>query len=367
MFGARIENLKRNMVKQEVDVLALNGGPTLSYFTGLHFHLMERPVVLLLPVDNDPVIILPELELAKLEDLPVFADVFSYGENPDTWYGVAADAMTSLAGKKKKIAVEPVWLRFLEYELLRRGCPEAEFIDGSGLVARLRSIKDGGELAHMRKAVRIAEDALEATLGSVREGVKEEEVASELFLQLLRHGSEPDLPFSPIVSSGPNGANPHARPSERKLCRGDLLVIDWGARYNGYVSDLTRTFGIGELDSETEQVYQLVKSANEAGRNAGGPGVACSAVDRGARNVIETGGYGRFFSHRTGHGLGLECHEPPFIRGDNMEVLRPGMTYTVEPGIYLAGRNGVRIEDDVVVTQSGVESLSTMSRELRYL
>jgi Xaa-Pro dipeptidase len=193
----------------------------------------------------------------------------------------------------------------------------------------------------------------------------EKEIASELCVQLLRHGSESELPFAPIVCAGPNSATPHASPSDRKLQRGDLLVIDWGATADGYISDLTRTFAVGEVDAEYKKIAQIVLKANEAGRAAGRPGVPCANVDSAARSVIEAAGYGTYFTHRTGHGIGMEGHEEPYIRDDNVRMLYPGMAYTVEPGIYLPGRGGVRIEDNVVVTKDGVEVLSDMPRELR--
>lgn len=192
----------------------------------------------------------------------------------------------------------------------------------------------------------------------------EKEVAGELTLQLLRHGSEPEMAFSPIVSGGLNGANPHATPGTRQLQGGDLLVIDWGAVVDGYVSDITRTFAIGEVETEYQKIHQIVQEANAAGRAAGKPGDPCANVDIAARSVIEKAGYGDYFTHRTGHGIGMEGHEEPYMRGDNMQILQPGMAYTVEPGIYLPGRNGVRIEDDMVITSTGSESLSDMSREL---
>lgn len=195
----------------------------------------------------------------------------------------------------------------------------------------------------------------------------EKELASELTLQLLRNGSEPEMAFSPIVSAGLNSANPHATPGSRPLQAGDLLVIDWGAVVDGYISDLTRTFAVGEIDAEYRQIHHIVQEANAAGRAAGKPGEPCARVDNAARQVIDTAGYGKYFTHRTGHGIGMEGHEDPYMRGDNLELLQPGMTYTVEPGIYLPGRNGVRIEDDILVTATGSESLSDMPRELMVL
>jgi Xaa-Pro dipeptidase len=186
-------------------------------------------------------------------------------------------------------------------------------------------------------------------------------------LQLLRAGSDPEFAFTPIVSSGPNGANPHASPSDRKLQAGDLLVIDWGATYSGYVSDITRTFAIGPVDEEYRHIHDIVVQANAAGRRTARPGIPSGEVDRAARNVIEQAGYGKYFTHRTGHGLGMEGHEHPYIYAENERPLEAGMAFTVEPGIYLPGRNGVRIEDDVVITENGAESLSDFSRELQTL
>jgi Xaa-Pro dipeptidase len=173
------------------------------------------------------------------------------------------------------------------------------------------------------------------------------------------------MPFSPIVSGGPNSANPHASPTERKLQAGDLLVIDWGAAHDGYISDLTRTFAVGEVDDEYQKIHKIVQESNAAGRAAAKPGAHCAEVDIAARDVIEKSGYGKYFTHRTGHGIGMEGHEEPYMRGDNMQILEPGMAFTVEPGIYLPGRNGVRIEDNVVITESGADVLSDMPREIR--
>ncbi len=182
-----------------------------------------------------------------------------------------------------------------------------------------------------------------------------------------RHGSEPELPFQPIVAAGPNSANPHATPTDRPIQPGDLLIIDWGATHHGYFSDLTRTFAIGEVAPELAHITEVCLQANAAGRAAARPGIPAGEVDAAARKVIEEAGYGEFFTHRTGHGLGLDVHERPFIFGGNPDVLQPGMTFTVEPGIYLPHRGGVRVEDDVVITPEGARSLSDMPRALRYL
>jgi Xaa-Pro dipeptidase len=290
---------------------------------------------------------------------------FAYGENPAEWDGVFRKAILSLNLDGKRVGVEPRQMRLLELRHIRAGAPEADFPDASEALGSLRLRKDDDEVDCIRRAVKIAQEALEATIPSIQVGMTEKQIAANLNIELLRHGSDSELPFPPIVSSGPNSANPHASPSERRLQRGDLLVVDWGATARGYVSDLTRSFAVGAVEPEFDTIAEIVLKANEAGRGAGRPGVPCSNVDKAARAVIEKSGYGAYFTHRTGHGIGMEDHEEPYMRLDNLQMLYPGMVYTVEPGIYLPNRGGVRIEDNIVVTKDGVDVLSDMPRQLR--
>jgi Xaa-Pro dipeptidase len=234
------------------------------------------------------------------------------------------------------------------------------------LLSQLRVTKDADELARMRRAAAVAEEALAHTLPQVHAGMSEHEVASELLVNLLRSGSQ-GMSFAPLVQSGPNSASPHGATSSRHLESGDLLLIDFGAVVDGYFSDITRTFAIEEMDPELAQVHEIVQAANAAGRAAAGPGVPCEEVDRAARRVIKEAGYGPRFIHRTGHGLGLEVHEPPYIVAGNTRPLETGMTFTVEPGIYLPGRGGIRVEDDVVITPDGAESLTTFERSVQII
>jgi len=365
MPNKRFEKLAAALENTEFDAIALNPGPTLTYLTGLDFHLMERPVVLVYAPGKIPVIILPQLELQKLSGLSYELKAYSYGENPADWGQSFRSALFELDLYGRTIGVEPRRMRVLELRMVESGAPGAHVIAAEKELASLRLCKDADEIKKMRQAVKIAQDAVEATLPQIKIGMSEQEIAAELTVQLLRHGSQPEMPFSPIVSGGPNSANPHASPSRRKLQSGDLLVIDWGAAYEGYISDLTRTFAVGEVDAEYRKIHEIVQQANAAGRAAGKPGVACAEVDKAARSVIEAAGYGEYFTHRTGHGIGMEGHEEPYMRGDNPQLLETGMAYTVEPGIYLPSRNGVRIEDDMVVTENECESLSDLPREIR--
>ncbi len=363
----RIERLQSLLLEHNLTALALNPGPSLSYLSGLHFHLMERPIVLLVAHGQTPHLILPELELPKVALFPYPVRTFSYGENPATWAEAFQRAVKALGLEGKRIGVEGNRMRLLEYRFLQAAASRAEFVEAGDLVGRLRQQKDAQEIACIRKAVEIAEKALQATLPAIRPGVSEREIAAELTVQLLRHGSEPELPFSPIVASGPNSANPHATPTDRRLQPGDLLIVDWGATYQGYISDLTRTFAIGKVEEELQHIARVVEEANRRGCQAARPGEECGAIDRAARQVIESAGYGAAFPHRTGHGIGLEAHEAPYLRSDNTQALESGMVFTVEPGIYLNGRGGVRIEDNLVITEEGAETLSSLPRGLQVL
>lgn len=364
MTAQRRKQLTRILESMQLDGLVLNAGPSFTYFSGLHFHLMERPVLFIILPGRTPVMILPELERAKLDQLDFEVDTFLYPDNPGHWPAIFSQACSHIGPGVTRLGIEPGQMRLLEHGYLTQSAAGLDLVDAEQAIAQLRSTKDEKEIKLISKAVDIAQQALSATLPLIRIGMSERELAAELVVQLFRHGSQASLPFAPIVSSGPNSANPHAAPSDRKLTAGELLIIDWGATWQGYISDLTRTFAVGQVDEEFVRIHELVRLANQAGIRTAAPTIACKAVDRAARSVIEDGGYGACFTHRTGHGIGMQCHEAPYIHDGNEQLLQPGMTFTVEPGIYLKGRGGVRIEDDVIITGDGAESLSDFPRDL---
>jgi len=370
-YMSRQQMLRENLEQAQIDALILNPSPSLIYFTGLHFHLSERPIIGIFTTSKPPILVLPELESAKTEKLSFPLQAFTYAENPETWQNVFKDAISTSFNNdnisEKSIAIEPRRLRYLELQFIQHAAPDMRIVSGEEIISALRMYKDEREIMYMRKAVEIAQTALDKTLPIIKVGVTERQIANELTRQLLNAGSDPAFPFSPIVSGGPNSANPHATPTDRPLREGDLLVIDWGASYNGYISDITRTFAIGNIDDKLRRIAQIVQKSNEAGRSVIKPGLPACDVDKNSRSIIEEAGYGEYFIHRTGHGIGMEGHEPPYIRDDNRTLLEVGMTFTVEPGIYLPGRGGVRIEDDMLVTQNGGESLTNLPRELKTL
>ncbi|UCD43144.1 MAG: aminopeptidase P family protein [Chloroflexota bacterium] len=366
-YDLRQQRLAQAIKIAQLEGMALNAGPSLTYLTGLHFHLSERPVLGLFSAGNPPVIVLPELETGKISNLAYQTSSFAYGEDPETWQTIMKEGIQAAGFSGRRIGIEPRVLRVLELDLLNSTGIDFTLVSGEAALAHLRMQKDEYEQARMQKAVDIAQNALDAILPEIKPGITERELAAKLVVALLNNGSDPQLPFSPIVASGPNSANPHAFPTDRQLIKGDLLIIDWGANEGGYFSDLTRTFAIGDPQQEMVEIAQIVLEANQAAHNIARPGVSAQEVDQAARAVIEAAGYGDYFTHRTGHGLGMEGHEAPYIRAGNPILLTPGMTFTIEPGIYLSGKGGVRIEDDVVITEEGLYSFSDLPRELKIL
>ncbi len=368
-FLERQHKLAQILAANQLDALALNPGPNLTHLTGLNFHLMERPVVAVFRPGAEVLLILPELEQAKLAQLPFKLQAFPYSEDRAAWPKAFRQAVEVGGLDGKRVGVIGRRLRVLELRFLEEAAPQAEFISAEAELAELRMKKDASEITSMRQAAHCAQNALTAALTELQIGMTEREFASELVIQLLRHGSDPHLPFAPIVASGPNSANPHATPTDRKFAEGEVLLIDWGANIDGYFSDITRTFAMGEVDAQMRQIAKIVADANAAGREAARAGIPTGEVDRATRAIISQAGHGERFIHRTGHGLGREGHEEPYISAGNEQILQVGMTFTIEPGIYIpqvggVRGGGVRIEDDVVITPEGCESLTDLPREL---
>ncbi len=365
MYETRLEALRALAKANGVDCVALMPGANLRYFTGLTTRLSERPTVLFVPTEGPLAVVVPQLEAAAAEDqLPEGARLFVYRdeEGHEHIFYQVAEAL-DLAGKA--IGVEYLAMRVMEMRRIEQAAPGCQLLATEPWLPQLRRVKDEVEIAHMRRAVEVAERAMARLLdeGGIRPGRTELEVAADLKIALLREGTQGE-PFEPLVVAGPNSALPHAGPSNRPLAEGDLVIVDWGAVVEGYRSDITRTFVLGEPTAEMVRIHDAVLAANRSARLAVRPQMPAQEVDCLARRAITSAGYGEFFIHRTGHGLGLETHEPPYLVEGNLALLEPGMTFTVEPGVYVPGLGGVRIEDDVLVTPDGSETLTTLRRGL---
>ena len=359
----RLNHLRTIMNRHDLDVIALVPGPNLRYLTGgVHF-MLERPIVWLLPQNGQPIAIIPKLEvpLFSLHRLP--ATLYAWTDKEG--FGSAFQAaLTDLDLAGKTIGVEGLRMRFFEGEILRRYAPEARVIQADEYLAALRLIKDEGEIEAIRQAISISEHALTRTLTEVKLGWSEREMAARLEANLQAFGAD-GLAFDTILHAGANTALPHTRPLNYRLQPGDPILIDFGATYQGYCADITRTVCWGEPTTAFHQFYEVVRQANAAGRAAAKPGVTAGTVDRATQAVLIDAGYEVLIRHRTGHGLGLEAHEAPYLVDGNEQALEPGMVITLEPGLYEMGVMGVRIEDDLLITAEGAECLTSFPHELQ--
>jgi Xaa-Pro aminopeptidase len=246
---------------------------------------------------------------------------------------------------------------------LQAALPDSSYVSMTAALPMLRAIKDADEVERLAAAGEAADAALQDILGVRFEGRLETEVAADLAGFLRKHGHS-EVDFT-VVGSGPNGANPHHEAGERRIERGDMVVLDFGGIKDGYGSDTTRTVHVGEPTDEEREVHEIVRRAQQAGYEAVRPGVACQEIDRAARKVIADAGYGEYFIHRVGHGIGLTTHEPPYMVEGEEHLIEPGMCFSIEPGIYLPDRFGVRIEDIVVATEDGGRRLNNTPHEMR--
>lgn len=265
------------------------------------------------------------------------------------------------AAKIERLAIEASHVTLATARAWRESMPSVEHVETTGVVEELRKVKDAGEVEALRRASAIGDAGLKALLGRMAQGMTEVELAGELEDAMRRAGSE-GLSFPTIIAFGENAAEPHHRPNERRLRRGDLVKLDFGATVDGYHSDMTRTIAFGDVDPDLTKIYEIVRSAQQAGVDAVASGKSGQEVDAAARDVVEAAGYS--FGHGTGHGCGLEVHEAPGLRRGSDDVLSSGMAVTVEPGIYLPGLGGVRIEDLVVVTDGACDVLTRSPKEL---
>ncbi|HMQ29666.1 MAG TPA: Xaa-Pro peptidase family protein [Chloroflexaceae bacterium] len=367
MSTQRLDRVVAALRERRLAGLALMPDANLTYLSSLGFHKGKRLTLALIPADGArPCFVLPALEQSKCEAGSLVAMRYfpwSDADGPAAALeaAVAAAFPEGLGGRE--LAVEFTSLRVMELRAIEAAIPSLRVADATAMMADLRMVKDEQELAAIEQAVRIVEVALRRTVEQIRAGMTERELSRICADAIVAAGADGES-FENIVASGPNAANPHHSNSDRAFQPGDLIIIDCGARYGGYISDITRTVALGEPSDEARRIYELVLGANEAGRRACRPEATGAEIDAAARSVIEAGGYGQSFIHRTGHGYGLEAHELPNIVAGSDEPLAPGTTFTVEPGIYVPGLTGVRIEDDMVITADGARSLTSFPREL---
>lgn len=367
MSTERLDRLIAALRAQQLDGLALMPDANLRYLSGLTFHPGKRLTLALIPsAGAAPAFVVPALEQGQAQarsQLPMRFFAWADADGPAAALAEAVAAAFGPGASGLTLAVEHTSMRVMELRALENAIPGLRTVDATPILAELRMIKDDQELAAIEQAVRIVELALRHTIDQICVGMTERELSRICTDAIIAAGADGES-FENLIASGPNAANPHHNNTDRAFQPGDLIIIDCGARYGGYISDITRTVAIGQPSEEARRIYQLVLQANEAGRAACRPGATGVLIDAAARTVIEAGGYGQYFIHRTGHGIGLETHELPNVMAGVDQPFMPGTTFTVEPGIYLPGVTGVRIEDDMVITPEGARTLTTFEREL---
>lgn len=368
-MGARYRRRREALFSHlpgEVDTVFLTPGETLRYFSGLNMHKSERPMLLGLHRDAPPAAVVPTLETGRVREvIGDETDFYVYDDATDPVEAArgAFDAYRAGSPTDGSVAVEFRSTRLMEHAVISGMVDWDRLVDAEDAVAALRSRKDDGEVERLRRAAEIIDAVLADVTEEIAPGVTEQEIARSLHKRVL--DTEADRLGTLIVASGPNSAKPHTNTGTRELERGDPLIIDAGVVYEGYHSDITRTFLVGEESERIREIHEVVRDAAEAARTVVEPGLPFQAIDRAARRVVSEAGYGDEFPHRVGHGLGLEGHEPPYLVEGNEATLAPGHAVTVEPGVYVEGVGGARVEDDVVVTEDGAEVLTSSPRELR--
>ncbi|UYF95068.1 aminopeptidase P family protein [Rhodococcus aetherivorans] len=358
-YAARMARVVRVAVGAGLDGVLLTPGPDLVWLTGYRpTAITERLTVLVLRPDRQPTMVVPALERpdAEAADGAAAVSFVEWTDGTDPYRVVGA----LLAPSRTYGISDSAWAMHLLG--LQRQVPHSSYVAVTEGMPMLRAVKDAGELARLTAAGAAADAVFEQIVRTRFAGRRELEVAAELAGLLRRFGHE-QVDFT-VVGSGPNGANPHHEAGDRVIEPGDTVVLDFGGLMFGYGSDTTRTVSVGEPTPEVRQVHEIVRRAQQAAVEAVRPGVSCQHIDRVARSVISEAGYGEQFIHRTGHGIGVTTHEPPYIVEGEQQPLVPGMCFSIEPGIYLAGRFGIRIEDIVTVTADGCRRLNTTSHEL---
>jgi Xaa-Pro dipeptidase len=350
-FANRIARARELMRAQQIDLLFAVPSRNMAYLSKLRTWRSERLIAYLLPLEGEPVIISPAFEEERLRRGTIVKNIATWQESEDP-YALAADLFKK--SNATRVGIEPS-TDFGTYWKLRAAAAKIDYVDAGAIFADLRIKKDAQELAAIRRAAIITEEAIAAAQAQLAVGKTEQEILFVVNSEMEKRGGAP----SGTVQFAADAALPHAGAGELRLERNMAVLMDMDCEVDGYYADMTRTIYWADTHSaKFKEIYNIVWQAQQAGAAAARAGVEAQSVDRAAREVIEKAGYGKFFTHRLGHGLGLDGHEPPYLVEGNRYKLEAGNVLTIEPGIYLPGEFGVRIEDDFLVTEKGVEALA---------
>ena len=361
VFARRITRLRAEMTEQDIDLFVTEPGTNFRYFTSYDPGRSERLILLMVPRQGDPVIVCPSFEVERVKRNTGFGDVRGWEEDADPWRLVRSAGTAWKPRRAVRCGVEQS-MRYGMLLKLQAALTGWRTISAEELLLPIRMIKAPEELALIKRAIGVTEASIAATFAALDVGMTERDVSRRLSQEMQSRGGS----GGGLVQFGPSSALPHGGPGGSALARETVVLIDAGSSAEGYQSDITRTIWWGDTPSdEFKTVFNTVHDAQTAAMDLAKPfTVECQFLDRAARGVITTAGFGQFFTHRLGHGMGMEGHEPPYMVEGNSRRLEPGMVFTVEPGIYQLGKFGVRIEDDCVMTESGLEVMSTRPAKL---
>jgi len=361
MYQDRVKRVRKLMDEEDIDIVMVTSEPNMLYFSGYSAVSLERLITLLVYRDEDKVsLIVPKLEEKRAEENCKLRDfeLISYSDSEDP-----IDILKNIFSRKRQVTVgveETMQFKYV-YPLMR-SLEQIKYSLVDCLLYSLRIVKDMGEVEILKKAAEVNSRVLLEAIKNIREGISEKKLMMYIRNYALEIGAD-EVPFA-LVQSGGNSALPHQEPTDKVIGRGDIVVLDIGVRCQGYYSDLTRTVVCGSPSREQIDVFNVVLNAQQNALNTVKEDVKAEDVDLAARRTIESSGYGEYFIHRTGHGIGLEVHEPPFIKMGNTGLLKSGMVFTVEPGIYLPNQFGVRIEDNIIVTKEGYINLAKLPKSI---
>lgn len=358
MVVNRLARLQTYMTENGISAMVVTSPKHVYYLTGFFTDPHERFLGLVIPAGGTPTLIVPALDLEAARADSSVQDIVTHTDTDNPY-----ELLRKVVGEVLCLGLEKSHLTVDRYEAMTAALRAKTYVDVEEPIRRMRLQKTPEEVVRMKRAVEVVEAVLRSGLEKVKVGVTEIEIVAELEYQMKRLGAQGPA-FSTMVLAGEKSALPHGKPGDRKIQAGELLLFDLGVYVDGYASDITRTFAVGELDTKQREIYETVLAANLAAIDAVKPGVTLASLDKAARDLIASRGYGDYFIHRLGHGLGMDVHEYPSVHGQNMDTLVEGMVFTIEPGVYVPGTGGVRIEDDVLVTADGVEVLTTFPKEL---
>jgi Xaa-Pro dipeptidase len=361
-MNQRLQSFSQWLQEQNISFALITSTPNVFYLSGFYSDPHERLLALLVFPNDEPMLVCPQMEVSQAKRAGWQYEIIGYSDTDNPWELIYKN-INAKQVSPEQIAIEKSHLTMERYEQLHTHFPNVSFVNAEEKLRELRMIKDEKEIAILREAAKLADFGVEVGVKALAEGKPELEIIATIEYELKKKGVR-EMSFATMVLTGEKTADPHGVPGLATIKAGDFVLFDLGVVLDGYCSDITRTVVFGTVTAEQKEIYETVLKAQLAAIEASKPGAEIGSVDKAARAFIEQAGYGPYFTHRVGHGLGIEIHEYPSMNGTNTMRLQPGMVFTIEPGIYVPSIGGVRIEDDVFITDNGVEILTKYPKEL---